>query len=120
MNSLLFSLIIGTTDKIVSKLVEYVKSVICLSVLKASLIVSQVPEISDQEVPEEKQPARLVACCGQHQGELRATLLPDQSGRGGGRGRRLNPCRSFVNNKFSKETVYSFHPSLFHSLTEQI
>lgn len=30
----------------------------------------QIPEVSDQEVPEEEQPQGLVEGCGQHQGEL--------------------------------------------------
>lgn len=40
----------------------------------------QVLEIPDQEVPEEEQSERLAACGGQHQGELRTALLPDQPG----------------------------------------
>lgn len=51
-----------------------------------SSLVEKVPEISHQKVPEEEQPARLAACCSKHQGELRTALLPDQPGRGGGRG----------------------------------
>jgi len=44
----------------------------------------QVLEVSHQEVPEEEQPQGLAAGRGQHQGELRAALLPDQPGRGRG------------------------------------
>lgn len=40
----------------------------------------QVPQVPDQEVPKEEQPAGLAACGGQQQGELRAALLPDQPG----------------------------------------
>lgn len=43
----------------------------------------QVPEIPDQEVPEEEQPAGLAARGGVRQGDVRAALLPDQPGRGG-------------------------------------
>lgn len=39
--------------------------------------ISQVPEVSDQEVPEEEQPSGLAARRSEHQGELRAPLLPD-------------------------------------------
>lgn len=60
-----------------------------------SSLIPKVPEVSHQKVPEEEQPARLAASRGQHQGELRAALLPDQPGRGG-RGRGLNSCCSFV------------------------
>lgn len=49
--------------------------------------VFQVLEVSDQEVPEEEQPQGLAAGRGEHQGELRAALLPDQPGRRGGGGR---------------------------------
>lgn len=40
----------------------------------------QIFEVSHQEVPEEEQPQGLVEGRGQHQGELRAALLPDQPG----------------------------------------
>lgn len=40
----------------------------------------QIPEVSHQKVPEEEQPQRLVEGGGQHQGELRTALLPDQPG----------------------------------------
>ncbi|XP_059335146.1 ribosomal protein eL22-like isoform X2 [Ammospiza nelsoni] len=42
-----------------------------------------VPEVPDQEVPEEEQPAGLAARGGVRQGDVRAALLPDQPGRGG-------------------------------------
>ncbi|KAK2526901.1 hypothetical protein Q9966_010727 [Columba livia] len=58
-------------------------------------ILKEVPEVPDQEVPEEEQPAGLAARGGQQQGELRAALLPDQPGRGGGGGGGLNPPRPF-------------------------
>lgn len=57
-------------------------------VFETWFVILQVPEVSDQEVPEEEQSSWLAARCRQHQGELRAPLLPDQSGwRGGGRWR---------------------------------
>lgn len=56
----------------------------------------QVPEVSHQEVSEKEQPQGLVESGGQHQGELRAALLPDQPGRRGGRGRRLKPTSLLI------------------------
>ena len=53
------------------------------------IVFLQVFEISHQKVSEEEQPPRLAARRGQQQGELRAALLPDQPGRGGGRRRGL-------------------------------
>lgn len=53
-------------------------------------VILQIPEVSDQEVPEEEQSSWLAARRRQHQGELRAPLLPDQSGWRGGGGWRLN------------------------------
>lgn len=67
-----------------------------MAFLNKILLPPKVPEISHQKIPEEEQPARLAACRGEHQGELRTALLPDQPGRGGGRGRGLNLCCSFV------------------------
>ena len=52
----------------------------------------QVPEVLDQEVPEEEQPAWLAARGGQQQGGLWAALLPDQPGGGGGGGWWLSGC----------------------------
>lgn len=40
----------------------------------------QVPEVPDQEVPEEEQPAGLAEGGGVRQGDVRAALLPDQPG----------------------------------------
>uniref|UniRef100_A0A8V0ZGE5 Large ribosomal subunit protein eL22 n=1 Tax=Gallus gallus TaxID=9031 RepID=A0A8V0ZGE5_CHICK len=56
-------------------------------------LLQEVPEVPDQEVPEEEQSPRLAARGGQQQGELRAALLPDQPGRGGGGGGGLKRTR---------------------------
>lgn len=48
----------------------------------------QLPEVPDQEVPKEEQPARLHSCGGSEQDGIRAALLPDQHSRWWGVGRR--------------------------------
>lgn len=63
----------------------------------------QVPEVPDQEVPEEEQPEGLAEGGGVWQGDVRAALLPDQSGRRGVWGRRVKSC-STINLK--NKTVF--------------
>lgn len=50
----------------------------------------QVSEVPDKEVPEEEQPAWLAQGGGLRQGDVRAALLPNQSGWRGVGGRRVN------------------------------
>lgn len=47
------------------------------------LLSHQVSEVPNEEVPEEEQPPRLAESGGIRQGDVRAALLPDQSGRRG-------------------------------------
>lgn len=78
----------------------------------------QVLEVSDQEVPEEEQPQGLAAGRGEHQGELRTALLPDQPGRRGGGG-RLNFPSLLINHQRDKCLVCSFfYFDSFDSRTE--